>query len=39
MLGIPDPGIWVAFLLCIISALLCITYGYINWNKENGTEK
>jgi hypothetical protein len=33
MLGIEDPGVWLAYLLCILSALFCIIYGMINWNK------
>ena len=33
MLGIPDVGIWLAYVLCIASALLCVVYGIINWNK------
>ncbi len=33
MLGIEDPGVWVAYLLCLLSALLCVVYGAINWNK------
>jgi hypothetical protein len=33
MLGIPDPGVWSAYLLCILSVFLCVIYGIINWNK------
>lgn len=33
MLGLNVPAIWSAYLLCILSALLCIIYGAINWNK------
>jgi len=33
VLGIPDFWIWSAYLLCILSALLCIVYGIVNWNK------
>jgi len=33
MLGIDDPWIWGVYLLCILSTLLCIVYGLINWNK------
>ena len=36
MLGIPDPQIWIAYLLCIALALACIFYGLLNWN--NGGE-
>ncbi len=38
VLGIPDFWIWSAFLLCIASALLCIIYGLINWNRGGGDE-
>lgn len=33
VLGIPDPWIWMAYILCILSMLLCVVYGLINWNK------
>ena len=33
MLGIPDPGVWTAYLLCIASVIFCIVYGARNWNK------
>ncbi len=33
MLGIPDPIIGAAYLLCLFSALLCVVYGIVNWNK------
>lgn len=29
MFGIEDPWIWSAYLLCILSALLCVVYGLI----------
>ncbi len=37
MLGIDDPWVWSAYLLCILSVIFCIIYGVINWNK--GEEK
>lgn len=36
MLGLPDASIWLAYLLSIGGALLCIIYGIVNWNKDNG---
>jgi hypothetical protein len=33
MFGLDDPSIWSAYLLCILSTLVCITYGFANWNK------
>jgi hypothetical protein len=33
VLGIEDPTVWSAYLLCILSALLCVVYGVKNWNK------
>lgn len=41
MLGIPDLGIFLAFILSILSAIACIVYGMINWNKgaENEAEQ
>ena len=38
MLGIDDPWIWGVYLLCIISALLCVIYGIVNWNREGELE-
>ena len=40
MLGIDDPYVWVAYLLCIASTLLCIIYGAVCWNRgEEPAEK
>ncbi|MDD5455929.1 MAG: hypothetical protein PHV30_02715 [Candidatus Margulisbacteria bacterium] len=33
MLGLKDPVIFWAYLLTILSALLCVIYGILNWNK------
>ena len=33
ILGIQDPWIVVAYLLCIASAGLCVVYGVVNWNR------
>ncbi|MFO7612425.1 MAG: hypothetical protein R6W99_08090 [Clostridia bacterium] len=33
MLGIPDLSIFLAYILCIASALLCLVYGIFMWNK------
>ena len=33
MLGIDDPWIWGVYLLSILSTLICIVYGMLNWNK------
>ena len=35
MLGIDDPQIWFAYILCILSALGCIIYGLLNWNEKS----
>lgn len=34
VLGIPDPQIWLAYLLSILSAVLCVAYGVAKWNSE-----
>nr|WP_321498114.1 symporter small accessory protein [uncultured Methanolobus sp.] len=34
MLGIDDPQIWVAYVLCFISAIGCMVYGALKWNEE-----
>ena len=33
MLGIEDKGVLAAYLLCIASAIICVVYGLINWNR------
>jgi hypothetical protein len=33
VLGIADPKIWSVYILCILSAVFCVIYGVINWNK------
>ncbi len=33
MLGIQDKWVLLAYVLCIVSTLLCVLYGYFNWNK------
>ncbi len=38
MIGISDPWIVTAYVLCILSALACIIYGLLNWNKGAGDE-
>ena len=37
MLGLENPSVWLAYLLCFVSTLFCIVYGVLNWNK--GEEK
>jgi hypothetical protein len=32
-LGIEDPWVVLVYILCILSTLLCVVYGLINWNK------
>ncbi len=34
MLGFADPLVAAVYLLMMGSALLCVIYGAINWNKE-----
>lgn len=33
MLGIEDPFVWMAYLLCLLASLLCVIYGLANWNR------
>jgi hypothetical protein len=32
-LGIDDPFVWGAYVLCLASTVLCVAYGWANWNK------
>lgn len=36
MLGIDDFWVWSAYVLCLLSTVLCVAYGFLNWNR-NGT--
>lgn len=33
MFGLSDSAIWLAYLLNILSVILTIVYGIVNWNK------
>jgi hypothetical protein len=33
MLGISGWGCWLGYLFCILSAILCIVYGIVMWNR------
>ena len=33
MLGIDSPGVYWAYIACVLSAIACVVYGIINWNK------
>ena len=39
MFGLSDPWIWGAYLLCLLSTMICIAYGFINWNRGAEEEK
>jgi heme exporter protein D len=39
VLGIPDPWVWSAYILAILSMLLCVVYGALNWNKGGEDEE
>lgn len=33
MLGIEDKWVALAYALCLGSAVLCVVYGWLNWNR------
>lgn len=39
MLGLDSPGVYWAYIASIISAIACVVYGIINWNKGHINEK
>ena len=39
MFGIEDPVIYIGYLLTVLSLVLCIVYGAINWNKGEDPEE
>lgn len=38
MFGLKNLSILLAYLFSIGGALLCVLYGIIRWNKDNGAE-
>ena len=38
MFGIPDPQIWIGYLLALGFTLACIVYGYLNWNRGGAND-
>ena len=37
MFGMADPWIAAAYILCILSSLLCVVYGWMKWNSDGDT--
>jgi hypothetical protein len=33
MFGLEDKYVSLAYLLCILSTVLCVIYGLVNWNR------
>lgn len=38
-MGINDPWIWGVYVLSLLSAVLCVGYGLVNWNKGGEKER
>ena len=36
-MGLADPWIAIAYLLCILSSVLCVVYGLMRWNSDGET--
>ncbi len=34
VIGIPDPWIWMAYLLCLAATVLCVVYAAIRGKQE-----
>jgi hypothetical protein len=39
MLGLHNVSVLTAYLFSILSAILCVIYGIVNWNRDNGESK
>lgn len=39
MLGIESFGVLLAFLLCVVSAVLCVGYGLWRWNLDEDSDQ
>jgi hypothetical protein len=35
VLGIPDPGIWLAYLLCLAATALCVIHAFVRGRKSD----
>ncbi len=35
VLGIPDPGIWLAYLLCLAATALCVIHAFLRGRKSH----
>ena len=38
MLGIADGWVFLAYLLCILSSILCVYYGVRHWNSDGDSD-
>lgn len=38
MMGIEDPVIYLGYIFAILSLILCVVFGIINWNKGKETD-
>lgn len=39
MFGLEDKYVSLAYLLCILSTVLCVVYGLVNWNRGDDSVK
>ncbi|HBA84805.1 MAG TPA: hypothetical protein DCZ95_11990 [Verrucomicrobia bacterium] len=39
LFGIQDPWVWLAYVLSILSAVLCVGWGIFNWNKDDSAKE
>jgi hypothetical protein len=39
MFGIPDPWVWLAYFLCLMSTALCVVWGIARWNRDDAKEE
>ena len=37
MLGLGDFWVSIVFVFCVLSTVLCVVYGAVNWNKDGVT--
>lgn len=38
MVGIEGFWVWLAYLCCIISTILCVVYGAMTWGRQDQAE-
>ncbi len=39
LLGFGDVWVWLVYVLCVLSTLLCVVWGAFTWNREDEIDR